>query len=66
MLEQVREDIRCVFERDPAATSMLVVLLCYPGLHAVWAHRVQHRLWCAGWKTLARVMSQGDALLDRN
>jgi serine O-acetyltransferase len=59
MLEQVREDIRCVFERDPAATSMVVVLLCYPGLHAVWAHRVQHRLWCAGWKTLARVMSQG-------
>ncbi len=59
MLELVREDIRCVFERDPAATSKVVVLLCYPGLHAVWAHRVQHRLWCGGWRTLARVLAQG-------
>ena len=37
---------------------MTMVLLCYPGLHAVWAHRIQHRLWRANWKLVARVLSQ--------
>ncbi len=58
LLRSIQEDIRCVFERDPAASSMTMVLLCYPGLHAVWAHRIQHRLWLANWKLLARMLSQ--------
>jgi serine O-acetyltransferase len=58
LLDLIREDVDCVLERDPAATSRLMVLLCYPGLHAVWAHRVQHRLWCNNAKLLARLMSQ--------
>jgi serine O-acetyltransferase len=58
LLESIREDVRSVMERDPAATSPLVVVLCYPGLHAVWWHRVQHWLWCRHARLLARVLSQ--------
>jgi serine O-acetyltransferase len=47
-----------VFERDPAATSRIMVLLCYPGLHAVWAHRINHWLWSRNMKFLARFASQ--------
>ena len=54
----VREDIQAIFERDPAATSTLGVLLCYPGLHARIAHRVNHWLWIKRWKLLARFLSQ--------
>ncbi len=58
MFQRIREDIRSVFDRDPAARSTLEVLLTYPGLHAVWLHRVSHRLY--GWrlKFLARLLSQ--------
>jgi serine O-acetyltransferase len=45
MFNRVREDIRCVKERDPAATSAASVLFNYPGIHAIWAHRVTHWLW---------------------
>ena len=41
MIRSIREDIRSVFERDPAATSLAMVLLCYPGLHALWFYRGQ-------------------------
>ncbi|HEY5054615.1 MAG TPA: serine O-acetyltransferase [Acidobacteriaceae bacterium] len=58
MLDRMREDIRSTMERDPAASSPAAVLLCYPGLHAVWAHHIQHALWCAGWKLPARILSQ--------
>jgi len=58
LLDLIREDVNCVLERDPAASSRLMVLLCYPGLHAVWAHRVQHRLWCNRARLLARLLSQ--------
>ena len=44
MFSQIREDIRSVFDRDPAARSAWEVLTCYPGLHAIWGHRVAHRL----------------------
>jgi serine O-acetyltransferase len=54
----IREDIQSVFDRDPAARSMVEVLLCYPGLHAVWMHRVNHWMWCHGLHTLARFCSQ--------
>jgi serine O-acetyltransferase len=57
MLKVMREDIRTVLERDPAARSMLEVVLCYPGVHAIWAHRVSHALWGAGWTMLARWLS---------
>jgi serine O-acetyltransferase len=57
-LQSIREDIQSVLDRDPAATSRLMVVLCYPGLHAVCAHRVQHWLWCRNFKLLARVSSQ--------
>jgi len=53
MFQRIRDDIRSVFERDPAARSTLEVLLTYPGLHAVWAHRVAHRLWRWRLKLLA-------------
>ena len=58
MFQRIRDDIRIVFERDPAARSTLEVLLTYPGLHAVWIHRVSHRLWRWRLKLLARVLSQ--------
>lgn len=58
LLHFFREDVKSVFERDPAATSTLMVLLCYPGLYAVWAHRVSHWLWCKKFKLLARLCSQ--------
>jgi serine O-acetyltransferase len=57
MLESLRDDIRTVLERDPAARSVLEVLLCYPGVHALAFHRLAHRLWGAGWLTLARWVS---------
>jgi serine O-acetyltransferase len=57
MFEQMRRDIRTVLERDPAARSSLEVVLCYPGVHAIWFYRVSHRLWGGGWKTAARFLS---------
>ena len=54
----IREQIDTVFLRDPAARSVLEIILCYPGFHAVLLHRVAHRLYQAGWFTLARVISQ--------
>ena len=58
MLRRIRDDIRSIFERDPAARSTVEVLLTYPGLHAVWSHRVAHRLWSWRLKLLARILSQ--------
>lgn len=57
-MERLAEDIRSVQERDPAARSVLDVLLCYPGLHAVWGHRITHALWRAGLRLPARVLAQ--------
>ena len=58
MFTRIREDVRSVLERDPAARSWLEVLLCYPGLWAVWIHRVSHRLWRMKLRLLARIVSQ--------
>jgi serine O-acetyltransferase len=58
MFERIREDIRSVLERDPAARSRLEVLTCYPGLWAVWIHRVSHRMWGAHLRLPARMLSQ--------
>ncbi len=57
LLKTLREDIRSVFERDPAARSPLEVLLAYPGLHAVWGHRLAHWLWTHRLRLLARWFS---------
>lgn len=53
----MREDIKTVFSKDPAARSIFEVLT-YPGLHALWSHRVAHFLWTHNFKTLARILSQ--------
>ena len=58
MLRTVHDDIQSVFERDPAARSRLEVLLCYPGLHALWGHRITHWLWHKNLKLVARWLSQ--------
>jgi serine O-acetyltransferase len=58
MFERMREDIRSVKERDPAATTTWSVLVNYPGLHALWSHRVNHWLWSRGRRTFARWLSQ--------
>jgi len=57
MFDLIRRDIRAALDRDPAARSLLEVVLCYPGVHAVWFHRVAHRLWNWGWLTLGRLVS---------
>jgi serine O-acetyltransferase len=61
--QSIREYIASVFERDPAAKSWIEVLLCYPGLHALWAHRVNHWLWTHRLRLLARFLSQVARLL---
>lgn len=58
LAKSIREDIAAVFERDPAARSHCEVLLCYPGLHALWSHRVSHWLWVKKLYYLARQLSQ--------
>jgi serine O-acetyltransferase len=58
ILQIIKEDIHSVFERDPAARSSLEVLLSYPGLYAVWGHRVTHWLWKGRMQLLGRVFSQ--------
>ncbi|OUR60655.1 serine O-acetyltransferase [Colwellia sp. 39_35_sub15_T18] len=57
MFTRMKEDINSVFDRDPAARTTFEVLLNYPGLHAIWVHRLSHRLWRADWKLLARTIS---------
>ncbi len=57
LFTSIREDIRSVFNRDPAARSTVELLVAYPGLHAIWAHRTEHWLWEHGLKLLARWLS---------
>lgn len=56
-LERLREDIDSILQRDPAARSRWEVLTCYPGLHALWLHRLAHFLWTKRWRWLARFLS---------
>lgn len=53
----IKEDIQTVFAKDPAARSTLEVITCYPGLHALWMHRISHYLWVHDLKFLARLSS---------
>jgi serine O-acetyltransferase len=57
-VRSVRRDIAVARERDPAARGVAEVLLCYPGLHALWAHRVAHELYRRGVHLPARLISQ--------
>jgi len=57
VFEQVKQDIKVVFDRDPAARNWFEVLTCYPGVHAILLHRVNHRLWKWGLKWPARFLS---------
>ena len=63
VIKSAREYVASVFDRDPAAKSWLEVLLCYPGLHALLAHRVNHWLWTHHLRLLARFCSQVSRLL---
>jgi serine O-acetyltransferase len=58
MLRTIIEDIKAAKERDPAARSYLEIVLCYSGLHAIVAHRINHWLWNHGFRLLARFGSQ--------
>lgn len=57
MFERLREDIACVFGRDPAARNAFEVLTTYPGVHALLMHRMSHYLWLKDFKWLARFLS---------
>ncbi|PPF72702.1 serine O-acetyltransferase EpsC [Rathayibacter sp. AY1E6] len=58
LLALLREDVRTARERDPAARSAVEVVLSYPGVHAVWVHRVAHAWWRRGLRLPARLLSQ--------
>lgn len=58
MFKRMKEDVATVFEQDPAARSVLEVVLTYSGLHAVWSHRIAHALFKNNLFFLARVVSQ--------
>ena len=57
MFRTIREDLQAVFAKDPAARNILEVILCYPGLHALWLHRLAHWLWQHRLRLLARMLS---------
>jgi serine O-acetyltransferase len=57
MFKTLKEDIQTVFAKDPAARSLIEVLFCYPGLHAIWLHRIAHFLWRHRLFFLGRLLS---------
>ena len=57
MFNTLREDIQTVFKEDPAARSILEVLICYPGLHALWSHRLARFLWRHKLRLMGRLVS---------
>ena len=57
MLTSLRRDVAAVRQRDPAARSGVEIVLCYPGLHAVWGYRLAHRLWLNGHRLAGRLVS---------
>ena len=58
MFKQLRDDIACILERDPAARTRWEVLTCYPGLHALYLHKLARWLWLHGLRWLGRFISQ--------
>ena len=57
MFSRMRSDVQCILDRDPAARTRWEVITCYPGLHAIWMHRVAHACWTGGFKWLGRAIS---------
>ena len=57
MYDRIKEDIDCVFERDPAARTVFEVITAYPGFHAIMIHRVSHYFWDNGFRWLGRFIS---------
>jgi len=57
VFDGIKKDIQVIFDRDPAARSVVEVLCCYPGLHVIWFHRLAHRLYKRGWVLLPRMIS---------
>src|SRR3954454_112103 len=58
MFRAIREQVETIFREDPAAKSVLEVVLCYPGFHAILFHRLAHRVYRARWYALARFITQ--------
>lgn len=58
MLDAIRTDIRAARERDPAAPTTLQVIFAYPGVHAIWLHRINHWLWLRGARLIARITAE--------
>ncbi|MGD0795540.1 MAG: serine O-acetyltransferase [Dehalococcoidales bacterium] len=65
MFGTIREDIQTIFKKDPAARSVLEVLTCYPGLHALWMHRTAHFLWRHNLKLPGRFLSHINRFLTQ-
>lgn len=63
MFDGLKEDINTVFSRDPAARSTLEVILCYPGLHAIWFHKIAHWFWVRGHLLAGRFVSAVNRLV---
>ena len=63
MFARWRSDIQTILDRDPAARSTWEVITCYPGLHAIWMHRIAHWCWTRGFKWLGRFISHGSRWL---
>ncbi|MCV7200307.1 serine O-acetyltransferase [Mycobacterium angelicum] len=63
MLTEIRRDIRVARERDPARPTALEVIFCYPGVHAVWGHRISHWLWLRGARLAARLLTEVTRIL---
>ena len=57
MFKTLKEDIQTIFAKDPAAKNILEVVLCYPGLHAIWLHRIAHWFYINKMYTIARIIS---------
>lgn len=55
--KQLKDDVNCIFERDPAARNVIEVMTTYPGLHAIIFHRIANRLWRHGFRYMARVLA---------
>ncbi len=58
MFRTIKEQIDTIFREDPAAKSIVEILFCYPGFHAILLHRLAHKLYCAGFPVVARIISQ--------
>lgn len=58
LFKRMKEDIRCIFDQDPAARSTFEVVLTYSGLHAIWMHRIAHAFYKRNLRFMARVVSQ--------